>query len=113
MDLGVLEGQTSRGLFSNSIFDPSVIGAKLHPVAKQLSLKEGRFTTLHTKEDSAEVTFGILIKIPHKNPLHLSPIWLGRIKMFSKFIFLCLQNMVSVQQEEYIILPHDCHFHPS
>ncbi len=27
MDLGVLEGQTSRGLFSNSIFDPSVIGA--------------------------------------------------------------------------------------
>ena len=27
MDLGILEGQTSRGLFSNSIFDPSVIGA--------------------------------------------------------------------------------------
>ena len=27
MDLRVLEGQTSRGLFSNSIFDPSVIGA--------------------------------------------------------------------------------------
>ena len=30
MDLGVLEGQTSRGLFSNSNFDPSVIGARLH-----------------------------------------------------------------------------------
>ena len=30
MDLGVLEGQTSRGLFSNSIFDPSVIGASGH-----------------------------------------------------------------------------------
>ena len=27
MDLGVLEGQTSRGLFSKSIFDPSAIGA--------------------------------------------------------------------------------------
>ena len=58
------------------------------------------------KEDRAKVTFGILIKIPHKNPLDLSPIWLGRIKMFSKTIFLCPQNMVSVQQEEYIILPH-------
>ena len=31
MDLGVLEGQTSRGLFSNSIFDPSVIGATDDP----------------------------------------------------------------------------------
>ena len=31
MDLGVLEGQTSRGLFSNSIFDPSVIGANEQP----------------------------------------------------------------------------------
>ena len=31
MDLGVLEGQTSRGLFSNSIFDPSVIGANGDP----------------------------------------------------------------------------------
>ena len=31
MDLGVLEGQTSRGLFSNSIFDPSVIGAIGYP----------------------------------------------------------------------------------
>ena len=30
MDLGVLECQTSRGLFSNSIFDPSVIGASVH-----------------------------------------------------------------------------------
>ena len=27
IDLGVLEGQTSGGLFSDSIFDPSVIGA--------------------------------------------------------------------------------------
>ena len=26
-DLGVLEGQISRGSFSDSIFDPSVIGA--------------------------------------------------------------------------------------
>ena len=32
MDLGVLEGQTSRGLFSNSIFDPSVIGATAHRI---------------------------------------------------------------------------------
>ena len=29
MYLGVLEGQTSRGLFSNSIFDPSMIGANV------------------------------------------------------------------------------------
>ena len=28
---GVLEGQTSGGLFLNSIFDPSVIGASVHP----------------------------------------------------------------------------------
>ena len=69
--------------------------------------------SMYIKEDRAEVTLGILIKIPHKNPLDLSPIWLGRIKMFSKFIFLCLQNMVSVQQEEYIILPNHSHPHPS
>ena len=31
MDLGVLEGQTSGGLFSNSIFDPSVTGGTDHP----------------------------------------------------------------------------------
>ena len=31
MDLGALEGQTSRGLFSNSIFDFSLIGAIPHP----------------------------------------------------------------------------------
>ena len=31
IDLGVLEGQTSRGLFSNSIFDFSLIGAIPHP----------------------------------------------------------------------------------
>ena len=55
-------------------------------------------TVFLNKEDRAEGTLGILIKIPHKNPLDLSPIWLGRIKMFSKFIFLCLQNMVSGQQ---------------
>ncbi len=30
MDLGVLEGQTSRGLFSNSIFNPSMIGASVN-----------------------------------------------------------------------------------
>ena len=29
IDLGVLEGQISRGLFSDSIFDPSVIGATI------------------------------------------------------------------------------------
>ena len=28
---GVLEGQTSRGLFQNSIFDPSMIGASIEP----------------------------------------------------------------------------------
>ena len=64
---------------------------------------------VYIKEDHAEVTLGILIKIPHKNPLDLSPIWLGRIKMFSKFIFLCLQNMVSVQQVEYNVIPLPSH----
>ena len=58
---------------------------------------------MYNKEDRAEVTLGISIKIPHEKPLDLSLIWLGRIKMFTKLIFLCLQNMVSVQQEEYII----------
>ena len=29
---GVLEGQTSEGLFLNSNFDPSVIGANTHPL---------------------------------------------------------------------------------
>ena len=29
--------------------------------------------------------------------------------MFSKFIFLCLQNMVSGQQVEYINLPRPSH----
>ena len=57
-----------------------------------------------TKEDRAEVTLGILIKIPPNLLLDLSPITFGRIKMFSKFIFLCLQNMVSGQQEKYIIM---------
>ena len=49
---------------------------------------------------------GNLIKIPPNLLLDLSPITLGRIKMFLKFIFLCLQNMVSGQQEKYIIIPH-------
>ena len=31
IDLGVLEGQISGGLFSDSIFDPSVIGANIDP----------------------------------------------------------------------------------
>ena len=60
------------------------------------------------KEDHEEVTLGILIKI-HPNLLDLSPITFGRIKMFSKFIFLCLQNMVSGQQVEYINLPRPSH----
>ena len=50
---------------------------------------------MYIKEDRAEVTLGILIKIPPNLVLDLSPITLGRIKMISKFIFLCLQNMVS------------------
>ena len=45
---------------------------------------------LHTKEDRPEVTLGILIKIPHKIHLDLSPIRLARLKTLSKFIFLCL-----------------------
>ena len=45
---------------------------------------------MYTKEDLAEVTLGILIKIPPNLLLDLSPITLGRIKMFSKFMFLCL-----------------------
>ena len=64
---------------------------------------------MDTKEDHAEVTLGILIKIPPNLLLDLSPITLGRIKMFSKFIFLCLQNMVSGQQVEYINLPSPSH----
>ena len=60
---------------------------------------------MYNKEDRAEVTLGISIKIPHEQPLDLSPIWLGRTKMFLKFIFLCLQSMVSGQQVEYIIIP--------
>ena len=47
MDLGVLEGQTSRGLFTNSIFDPSVIGANVHH-ATVLSAEE---TSLYLHED--------------------------------------------------------------
>ena len=65
------------------------------------------------KEDRAEVTLGNLIKIPPNLLLDLSPITLGRIKMFLKFIFLCLQNMVSGQQEKYIIIPHPSQPHPS
>ena len=42
------------------------------------------------KEDRPEVTLGILIKIPHKIHLDLSPIRLARLKTLSKFIFLCL-----------------------
>ena len=65
---------------------------------------------MSNKEDHAEVTLGILIKIPPNLLLDLSPITLDRIKMFSKFIFLCLQNMVSGQQVEHINLP--CPRHP-
>ena len=64
---------------------------------------------MYIKEDRAEVTLGILIKIPPNLLLDLSPITFGRIKMFSKFIFLCLQNMVSGQQVEYINLPRPSH----
>ena len=66
----------------------------------------GRNIRLLTKEDRAEVTLGNLIKIPPNLLLDLSAITLGRIKMFLKFIFLCLHNMVSGQQEKYIIIPH-------
>ena len=64
---------------------------------------------LDIKEDRAEVTLGILMKIPPNLLLDLSPITLGRLKMFSNFIFLCLQNMVSGQQVRYINLPHPSH----
>ena len=47
----------------------------------------------------------IFIKIPQKLHLDLSLKRLGRLKIFSKFIFLCPQNMVSVQRVEFIILP--------
>ena len=71
-------------------------------------------TALVIKEDRDEVTLGILIKIPPNLLLDLSLITLGRIELISKFIFLCLQNMVSGQQVEYINLlrpshPHDLH----
>ena len=47
---------------------------------------------VYTKEDGAEVTLGISIKIPHTIHLNLSQIRLRRIKMLSylKFIYLCL-----------------------
>ena len=61
------------------------------------------------KEDHAEVTLGILIKILPNLLLDLSPITLGRMKMFSKFIFLCLQHMVSGQQVDYINLARPSH----
>ena len=61
---------------------------------------------LNSKEDHAVVTLGILIKIPPNLLLDLSPITLGKIKIVLKFILLCLQNMVSGQQEKYIIIPH-------
>ena len=64
---------------------------------------------MHIKEDCAEVTLGILIKILPNLLLDLSPITLGRVEMFSMFIFLCLQNMVSGQQVEYINLPSPSH----
>ena len=66
-------------------------------------------TLMYIKEDRAKVTLGNLIKIPPNLLLDLSPITFGRIKMFSKFIFLCLQNMVSGQQVEYINLPRPSH----
>ena len=50
---------------------------------------------MYIKEDRAEVTLGNLIKITPNLLLDLSSITLGRIKMFVKLIFLCLQNMVS------------------
>ena len=64
---------------------------------------------MNSKEDRVEVTLGILIKIPPNLLLDLSPITFGRIKMFSKFIFLCLQNMVLGQQVEYNNLPRPSH----
>ena len=39
IDLGVLEGQISGGSFSDSIFDPSVIGASIQPPTTQVSKK--------------------------------------------------------------------------
>ena len=68
---------------------------------------------VNNMEDRVEVTLENLIKIPPNLLLDLSPITLGRIKMFLKFIFLCLQNMVSGQQEKYIIIPHPSQPHPS
>ena len=64
---------------------------------------------MSNKEDHAEVTLGILIKILPNLLLDLSTITLGRVKMFSMFIFLCLRNMVSGQQVEYINLPRPSH----
>ena len=60
-------------------------------------------------EDRPEVTLGILIKIPQNLLLDLSSVTFGRIKMFSKFTFLCLQNMVSGQQVDYINLARPSH----
>ena len=49
MDLGVLEGKISRGLFSNSIFDPSVIGTIEH--ASTLSFQQQNCHTLELELD--------------------------------------------------------------
>ena len=49
MDLGALEGQTSRGLFSNCIFDPSMIGA-LHKLQLGHSARPGNLIPGETHE---------------------------------------------------------------
>ena len=74
-----------------------------------LTIIEEKKIFVHCTIRKTVVTLGILIKIPPNLLIDLTPITFGRIKMFSKFIFLCLQNMVSDQQVEYIIVPLPSH----
>ena len=55
-----------------------------HNLAAQAGYRAGQEYTVDIKEDHAEVTLGILIKIPPNLLLDLSPITFGKIKMFSK-----------------------------
>ena len=65
IDLGVLEGQFGGGSFSDSIFDPSVIGAHKRPISGESSEKVEEESTSITKRKikaRRKKTFGLTIK---------------------------------------------------
>ena len=64
----------------------SLVGTDGHPLIGSLRAARHNAHTarkVDNKEDRAEVTLGILIKMPPNLLLDLSPITLGRIKMFN------------------------------